>query len=84
VNDIKPLPRHVQWWRRTRNQRLKAYSTMGSLVGKLIVLAIQVLGGMLISYGVYQASHAAGFIVAGFICWLLLWSHEQDKKGRVE
>jgi hypothetical protein len=57
---------------------------MGSLASALIVLAIQVLGGMLISYGVYQASHSAGFIVAGFICWLLLWSHEQDKKGRVE
>jgi hypothetical protein len=81
-DDFKPLPRHVQWWRRTRNQRLAAYKSFESGVRKLLTLAISVVGAILISYGVHEVYPPAGFVTGGIMCWLLLWSHEQDKRRR--
>lgn len=78
--DLKPLPRRVQWWRRTRIRRQAAFTTFRSQVRKALTLAISVLGAMLVSYGVYQVYVPAGYVVGGMLCWVLLWSHEQDKR----
>lgn len=79
-SDLKPLPKRVQWWRRTRKAREQAYTTFKTRALKLLTLAISVLGATLISYGVYQVYAPAGYVVAGMLCWVLLWSHEMDKR----
>lgn len=81
VNDLTPLPRRVQWWRRTKNQRRAALTTLKSIAAALLVLAVSVTGAMLISYGVYSVYAPAGYVVGGLMCWLLLWSHEKDRGG---
>lgn len=47
---------------------------------KALTLAISVLGAILISYGVLLVYVPAGYVVGGLMCWLLLWSHEQDRR----
>lgn len=79
--DFKPLPRHVQWWRRTKDRRAKTFVTLKSIAAALLILAVSALGAMLISYGVYSVYPPAGYVVGGLMCWLLLWSHEKDKGG---
>lgn len=81
-SDLKPLPKRVQWWRRTQDRRQRAYMTIKATSAKALTLAISVLGGILISYGVWTAYPPAGYVVGGIICWLLLWSHELDKGRR--
>ena len=82
TNGTKPLPRRVQYWRRTRERRQQAFRTFKITASKALTLAISVLGAILISFGVWSIYAPAGYIVGGFICWMLLWSHEQDKGGR--
>lgn len=79
VDDLTPLPRRVQWWRETRNQRRAALTTLKSTAEALLILAVSVLGAILVAYGVYQVYAPAGFVTGGLMCWLLLWSHERDK-----
>lgn len=79
-SDLVPLPRRVQWWRSTADRRRSAWVSLQSVARSLLTIAITVLGGTLISFGVYSVYRPAGFVVAGLICWLLLWSHEQDKR----
>jgi hypothetical protein len=86
-NDLKPLPVYKQYalhagalWRRKKIARQLAYKTFRTGAAKLLTLAISVLGATLISYGVYQVYPPAGYVTGGIICWLLLWSHEQDKR----
>lgn len=81
-DDLKPLPRHVQWWRRTRIQRQRAWKSFESVARKLLTLAIHVLGAILISYGVHQVYAPAGYVTGGIMCWLMLWSAEQDRRRR--
>lgn len=81
VDDLTPLPRRVQWWRRTKNQRRAALTTLKSIAAALLVLAVSAAGAMLISYGVYSVYAPAGYVVGGLMCWLLLWSHEKDRGG---
>jgi hypothetical protein len=78
VHTLKPLPRHVQWWRRTRDRRQAAYTTFKAMGAKALILAISVLGATLVSYGAWMIYAPAGYIVGGLLCWVLLWSHEQD------
>mgnify|MGYP001613227173 CR=1 FL=1 len=80
-SDLTPLPRRVQYWRRTKNQRQTALKTLKTTAAALVVLAVSVLGAILVSYGVYQVYPPAGFVTGGLMCWLLLWSHEKDKGG---
>lgn len=87
--DLTPLPKWKQkraalvaWWRRTRNPRQTAYTSFKSGVQKVLTLAISVVGAMLVSYGVWKYTPGLGYVTAGFMCWLLLWSHERDKGGR--
>jgi hypothetical protein len=80
IDDLKPLPKCVRWWRETRNRRVKAWQTLKTLAAKAIILAITALGAILISYGVHQVYAPAGFVIGGAMCWLLLWSHEQDQR----
>lgn len=81
MSDLTPLPRHVQFWRRTKNQRHAALKTLKSTAAALLVLAVSVLGAILVSYGVWQVYAPAGYVTGGLMCWLLLWSHEKDKGG---
>lgn len=81
-DDLTPLPRHVQWWRRTRDRRQSALTSFKSAASALAILAITASGAILISFGVYRMFEPAGFIVGGLMCWVLLWSHEQDKRRR--
>lgn len=81
TDDMTPLPRRVQWWRRTKIQRQAALTTLKTMTAALLTLAVSVLGAILISYGVYQVYVPAGYFVGGAMCWLLLWSHEKDKGG---
>lgn len=78
--DLKPLPRRVQWWRRTQDARHRAYKSFKTGAQKLLTLAVSVVGAILISYGVWQVYPPAGYVVGGMLCWVLLWSHEQDKR----
>lgn len=85
--DLTPLPKWKQrraalvaWWRRTKNQRQRAYKSFKSTASKALTLAISVLGGTLISFGVYSVYPPAGYAMGGLICWFLQWSHEQDKR----
>lgn len=86
-DDLTPLPRWRQtvakWshkWRMGRGRRAKAYANLKIVGARGLTLAISVLGAMLISYGVWQIYAPAGYIVGGLLCWVLLWSHEQDAK----
>lgn len=88
-DDLTPLPRWQQkrralvaWWHRTRDRRRAAYRTFKSGAASALTLAISVVGAILISAGVYQMYAPAGYVVGGFMCWLLLWSHEQDGRRR--
>lgn len=81
-DDLQPLPRRVQWWRRTKNRRQTALTTLKSTASALLVLAVSILGATLVSFGVYQMYAPAGFITGGLMCWVLLWSHEQDRGRR--
>ena len=76
---MKPLPRHVQWWRKTREARRRAFATFKTMVTKALTLAFSVLGAMLISYGVYQVYAPAGYVICGVMIWLLQWSYERDR-----
>lgn len=87
--DLQPLPvwrqrwkRTVAWWKKTTDRRRKAYRTLKIVGLKGLTLAISVLGATLISFGVYQAYAPAGYVVGGFMCWLILWSEERDKGRR--
>ncbi len=80
ADDLKPLPVWKQRWRRGRKQRQQAYVTMQSTVRSLLTLAITVLGATLISYGVWTACAPAGYVTGGILVWVMLWSHEQDKR----
>lgn len=82
MDDLKPLPRRVQWWRRTRDARQRALKTFKTQAAKLLTLAISVVGAILISYGVWLAYAPAGYVTGGILTWVLLWSHEQDKRRR--
>lgn len=77
--DLKPLPRRVQWWRRTRDRRRTAYQNLKNAGARLLTLAFYVLGATLVSYGVWMIYAPLGFIVGGLVVWLLLWSYEKDK-----
>ena len=78
---MKPLPPAVRWWREGRIARARAWKSFKAVVAKVLTLAISVLGATLISFGVWQMYAPAGYIVGGALIWVLLWSHEQDRKG---
>ena len=78
---MKPLPPVVRWWREGRIGRARAWKSFKTVVVRVLTLAISVLGATLISFGVWQMYAPAGYIVGGALIWVLLWSHEQDRKG---
>lgn len=71
--------RRLQWWLRSRDRRRHAFTSFKSGVARALTLATSVVGATLVSYGVWMIYAPAGYIVGGFIVWLLLWSHEKDK-----
>ncbi len=88
-DDMIPQPRWKQrrdrmvaWWRKSRIRRQAALTSLRNAGAQALSLAISTAGGMLISYGVYTLYAPAGRVVAGLMCWLLLWSFEQDRKGK--
>jgi len=89
MDDLTPLPawrqRVARWrqkWIRSRNRRQAAYRSFKSAAQKGLTLAISVLGAILISYGVWQMYAPLGYVVGGFLSWLLLWSAEKDRERR--
>lgn len=78
--DLTPLPRRVQWWRKTRDRRHEAYKSFKTTAVKALTLAVSMVGGTLISFGVYSVYAPAGYVTAGLLVWYLQWSHEQDKR----
>lgn len=88
MDDLTPLPRWRQtvsrWshkWKKGRGARSKAYRYLKIIGARLLTLAISMLGAILISFGVYQIYAPAGFIAGGILCWVLLWSEEQDRRS---
>jgi hypothetical protein len=87
--DLMPLPPWRQKWNRfrvnwvrTKNQRRIAYLSLIKLLKKGLTLAVSVLGAMLISFGAYQIYAPVGYVTGGLLCWVLVWSSEQDRGGR--
>lgn len=78
--DLVPLSPRVQWWRRSRNRRQAALTTFKCMAALALTLAVSAAGAILISFGVYQMYAPAGWITGGLMCWVLIWSHEQDKR----
>lgn len=86
-DDLRPLPvwkqrlaRFRAWWKRSKDRRRKGYRTLAIAAQRLLILAISVAGATLISYGAYLIYAPGGYIVGGLLAWVLLWSHEQDRK----
>lgn len=81
MDDLTPLPKRVQWWRKSKNRRQAALTTLKNTTARALTLAISVAGAILISYGVYSVYPPAGYLVAGVLVWVLQWSHERDRSG---
>ena len=82
-SDLTPLPRWrqkraamVAWWRRSRDSRRTAYQTLRNAGASFLTFAYSLLGGILVSFGVWCIYPPAGYIVGGLVCWLLEWSRE--------
>lgn len=89
MDDLTPLPAWRQKlaaarvaWRRSKDRRARARQAFKKQVAKALTLAISVLGATLIAFGAYSIYAPSGYIVGGILCWVVLWSHEQDKGGR--
>lgn len=81
-SDLKPLPKRVQWWRKTRNQRQAAYKSFKIGASKALTLAISMVGATLISFGVWSACAPAGYVVAGLLVWGIQWNYgEKEGEG---
>lgn len=85
MNDLTPQSKWkrrraaaLAWWSRTQFRRNKAVSAFVSVLRRLVTLAISVVGGTLISYGVWTIFEPAGFIVGGILLWAIQWNHEAE------
>lgn len=81
-DDLKPLPRHVQWWRRTASRRREALVAFKAMVGTLASLAVSVVGATLVAYGVWSVYAPAGYVMGGMLVFALQWSHEKDREAK--
>lgn len=79
--DLKPLPRRVQWWRKTRDARQQALKTFNAWAVKALTIAISMVGATLISFGVWNVYHPAGYIVAGLLLWGVQWNYGKEEDG---
>lgn len=84
--DLVPLPRWKQRqralaaaWRRSREQRRRAYRSFKVWGRRGLTLAISMLGAMLISYGVWSVHHPAGYVTAGLLLWAVQWNHGKEE-----
>lgn len=82
---LDPLPkwkqhraRLVAWWRRSRDQRRNAYTSLKKAGRKGLTLAISVLGATLVSYGVWSVHHPAGYVTAGVLLWAVQWNYGDE------
>lgn len=83
---LDPLPRWKQrrnvlvaWWRRSRDRRRTAVSTMAKAGRTGLTIAISVVGAILISYGVWQVHHSAGYVTAGILLWVIQWNYGKEE-----
>ena len=74
-DDLKPLPRRVQWWRETRDRRQHAYTSFKTAGRRALTLAISLLGATLVGYGVWMIYAPLGYIVGGSLLWVLQWNY---------
>lgn len=82
---LDPLPkwkqhraRLVAWWRRSRDQRRNAYTSLKKAGRKGLTLAISVVGATLVSYGVWSVHHPAGYVTAGVLLWAVQWNYGDE------
>lgn len=80
MDDLKPLPARVQWWRRTAGRRQNALIAFKAMVATLVSLAVSVVGATLVAYGVWTMHAPSGYIVGGILVYALQWSHEKDRE----
>lgn len=86
---LDPLPKWKQrrlalvaWWRRSRDRRRTALQNAKKTGRRALTLAVSVVGGTLISYGVWSVYPAAGFVVAGLLLWAIQWNYgEREGEG---
>jgi hypothetical protein len=88
MDDFKPLPRWKQrqrqmvaWWRRNRDARRRTLKSFRIQVQNTLTLAISVVGGMLISYGVWLVYVPAGFATGGILLWAIQWNYGSERSS---
>lgn len=70
--------RVVAWWRRSRDQRQRSLKNLKNAARRALTLAISVVGATLVGYGVWMIYAPAGFIVGGFVLWILQWNYGSE------
>lgn len=60
-------------------RRQKATTTFVSLFRRLVTLAISVVGGTLVAYGVWSIFEPAGYMVAGLLLWAIQWNYGNEE-----
>lgn len=83
---LDPLPRWKQkraalvaWWRRSRDRRRQAVQGLAKAGRTGATIAISVAGATLISYGVWQLHHSAGYVTAGILLWAVQWNYGKEE-----
>ena len=71
--------RFLSWWSRTQFKRAKATSAFVSTARLLLTLAISVVGGTLVAYGVWSIFEPAGFVVGGLLLWGIQWNYGNEE-----
>lgn len=86
ADDLTPLPVWKQrrnallaWWRRSRDRRQTASQNLKKTGARALTLAISMLGGTLISYGVWSEHHSAGYVVGGILLWAIQWNYGKEE-----
>lgn len=74
--------RLLAWWSRTQFQRAKATTSFVSMVRTLLTLAVSVVGGTLVAYGVWSIFEPAGYIVGGLLLWAIQWNYGTEEGRR--
>lgn len=86
ADDLTPLPAWKQrqralvvWWKRSRDSRRTALHNLRKTGRQGLTLAISVVGGTLISYGVWSVHHSAGYVVGGLLLWGIQWNYGKEE-----
>ena len=82
---LDPLPkwkqnraRLVAWWRGSRDRRRTALQNTKKTGRRALTLAISVVGGTLVSFGVWSTYAPAGYITGGILLWAIQWNYGDE------